>query len=875
MRKLIYFNSILLVLLSFSIQLFAQFKNKNEYIKLNDELFSQYSPIEKGWIIFKYDSKTKTYVKQEYTESPDIKKSYFENIYVVGDREFYIYNGKAYKPISGYSNDIYSSEYKELLIYNSPQADKVYPHTVGLTFENKYISLHDRPMSCDTFLLQNGTFFPIFKKDNPKISENIFTQNGLIVPNLYGNSGYSYTIRKTSQGYILSDRRIMIPQMGYLIHSYPEMGYAHKNPEVNKLFKLGINLSYYDGKNFLISEKNKWYICKVSANETDFNDYLTDLKRVLPQNETLYQYFGTIEANSIKVLTWNSGKPEYFVANINGIDYLYDYRKAVIKNINKNITFPIVENISGDYIRAYYPPDVYRDFKPMYLEVKQGNNLNFYNYVNNEFKKLDKNPFIGHYKATFIGSTYKEFDNSGRILSEKTFKPSMTKEEVAAEIKRQAEEEEFARKEKLRIQSEGLKSAIMDSKLKYDMYNNYYFKSNRFFYNFPMKYYNGSQPFFNCTESDYLSLCTVENGSIKTINNCKEYLPDTYRGFSSSSDVYAVGASQRTERFPFYSPWTLANINTGYFQQVGYGNSSYNDKFYLITKSFKLLNSSSSYESSKLISFNELFVENPDIKDINSFKIIYASRLSNNNILVIFRAEIRYLSNQMNSMFGIDGMNKISRTFDSQNYYKFVVISEDGTKLVSNRNYLLPIKLIRPVDNGFVILSEKLGDVISLSINDFGRKSNVYSQAAGKNIIVTAGVDFSNRVTYDRGIKLFKFNNNAELVKEITVDNPNDKEIANPYPIYIQDSENYLCLLYCSFEQAVVNEPVYVFKLFDFNLDLKSTVVDEKPQLYGINTLAILKEGGLPDDKGFITSLNDTFFVYRYKSYKTVIPFKF
>ncbi|KAF5078296.1 hypothetical protein DSECCO2_141020 [anaerobic digester metagenome] len=875
MKRLIHFNSFVIVLLSFSLQLQAQFKNKNEYIKLNDELFCQYSPIEKGWAIFKFDNKTQTYIKQEYAESPDIKKSYFENIYVVGDR-FYTYTGKAFKSISGFSNKIYSSEYKELLIFNSPQTDKIYPHTVAKEMDNKYVSLHDRPMSCDTFALQNGTFIPIFKKDNPVINENIFTSNGLIVPVLYGVSSIYYSIRKSSQGYILTNR-IFSTQMGYLIQSQPDMavGLNQKNPELTKQFNPEIQLSYYNDKSFLISEKNKWYICKVPANETDFNAYLNDKKRILPKNETFYSYFGNLEANSIKVLTWNSGKPEYFVANINGIDYLYDYRKAVIKNINKNITFPIVENISGDYIRAYYPPDVYRDFKPMYLEVKQGNNLNFYNYVNNKFKKLDKNPFVGYYKATFIGSTYKEFDNSGRILSEKTFKPSMTKGEIAAEIKRQAEEEEFARKEKLRIQSEGLKSAIMDSKLKYDKYNNYYFMNNRFFYNFPMKYYNGSQPFFNCTESDYLSLCTVENGSIKTINNCKEYLSDTYRGFSSSSDVYAVGASQRTERYPFYSPWTLANINTGYFQQVGYGNSSYNDKFYLITKTFKLLNSSSSYESSKLISFNELFVENPDIKDINSFKIIYASRLSNNNILVIFRAEIRYLSNQMNSMFGIDGMNKISRTFDSQNYYKFVVISEDGTKLVSNRNYLLPIKLIRPVDNGFVILSEKLGDVISLSINDFGRKSNVYSQAAGKNIIVTEGVDFSNRVTYNRGIKLFKFNNNAELVKEITVDNPNDKEIANPYPIYIQDSENYLCLLYCSFEQAVVNEPVYVFKLFDFNLDLKSTVVDEKPQLFGINTLAILKKGGLPDDKGFITSLNDTFFVYRYKSDKTVIPFKF
>ncbi len=100
MKRLIHFNSFVIVLLSFSLQLQAQFKNKNEYIKLNDELFCQYSPIEKGWAIFKFDNKTQTYIKQEYAESPDIKKSYFENIYVVGDR-FYTYTGKAFKSISG------------------------------------------------------------------------------------------------------------------------------------------------------------------------------------------------------------------------------------------------------------------------------------------------------------------------------------------------------------------------------------------------------------------------------------------------------------------------------------------------------------------------------------------------------------------------------------------------------------------------------------------------------------------------------------------------------------------------------------------------------------------------------------------------------
>nr|WP_320000141.1 hypothetical protein [uncultured Draconibacterium sp.] len=844
MKRLIHFNSLVIALLALSIQLHAQFKNKNEYIKLNEELYCQYSPIEKGWAIFKFDNKSQTYNKQEYTESPDIKKSYFENIYVVGDREFYTYNGKAYKPISGYSNEIYSSEYKELLIYNSPQADKDYPHTVGLTFENKYISLHDRPMSCDTFLLQNGTFFPIFKKDNPKISENIFTQNGLIVPALYGNSGYSYTIRKTSQGYILSDRKIMIPQMGYLIHSYPEMGYAHKNPELNKLFKPGINLSYYDGKNFLISEKNKWYICKVSANETDFNDYLTDLKRVLPQNETLYQYFGTIEANSITVLTWNSGKPEYFVANINGIDYLYDYRKAAIKNINKNITFPIGENISGDYIRAYYPPDVYRDFKPMYIEVNQGNKLYFYKYVSNEFKNYDKNPFIGHFKSTFIGSSYKEFDNSGQIISEKTFKACYTPSELEAEIKRQAEEERLVRQKKLEEEELQRKKTIQ---IFQDFEKETMGRRNNCF---PKKYYDGTQFFFKENDENVtVGPFVVVNNTVKKLNilSSEAFVALGESGSNEEFQIIASGISGGSpdHDIRLYSA-SLPNIKSNLMQTVDLSVSSYDKSLYLTTRTYLINDDYANYRNAKNIKLDEIFSETGKnykypirnlyfMYDNVDFSLKNALRLSNNNILLVWENRIDFLSNQMNSAFGIDGYGNISRTFKQAKYYKFLVISEDGSRIIWNKNFLLPESnrftlrdFIISVDGGFILcMSPNEGNLVSLDLADFGVKKTKYSAAAGKNIIVTENINLYNNTSNVEGIKLYKFDNNCNLQLEKTIDEANDKNISlsKLYLIYAFDDQ--FVINYTSYHANIINKAINVAEFFDFDLNSISKQIIE------------------------------------------------
>jgi hypothetical protein len=437
--------------------------------------------------------------------------------------------------------------------------------------------------------------------------------------------------------------------------------------------------------------------------------------------------------------------------------------------------------------------------------------------------------------------------------------------------------EESQRKEKAKLKPDILKSAIIASQNNYYKYVGIY--GNRYFYSFPMKYYNGNQLFFQSLERDDLSPYVVnDNNELVKLNTCSEYGQETDRGSSFDSRVYitAIGTSNKTERFSFYSPYTLPNINSSYFQQVGYGISSYDQKASIITKTFSLAiektQGYSQYVGAKLIPYNIIFKEAPDIKD-EDVDILFSTRLSNNDILIILKAKIEYLSGQLNRMFGIDGANKISRTFETAAYFKFIVISEDGSMLKSNRNYLLPMTFIRPIDNGFIIMSV-IGKVISLDEKDFGRKSFVYSQTAGKNILVTEGINFDANLELENGIEIFKFNNSADLVKEIVVDKPSDANIGRPYPIYIQHSENYLCLFYLSFDQKIVNDCVYAFKLFDFDLNLKSTYIGEKPDVGGI-PIRVLGDGnhGIPADFGYITSKDDIFYISNGGKLYT-IPFK-
>lgn len=477
-----------------------------------------------------------------------------------------------------------------------------------------------------------------------------------------------------------------------------------------------------------------------------------------------------------------------------------------------------------------------------YNEAKKNNSIDGYKYFISAYPKSEH---IAEIHAKLYESAFEiaKANMSVPSLNQYITEYSNTDNEFipnAISLKDSLENEE----EKLRMERILMKPNILKTTMMNSRYINHFF---------PYKNYNGNQFFYRTTRDEKGIEGRSDNIQMRIVNDdgiiipLKHGVKEVNAMYAhDGSPVYSVGTSQKTEKFYFTPYYTLPNISSTNIQEIGSGRSSYDNKDYLITKSFiTRINSSEAhtqFDYARLISYDEIFFES---SDVNNVEFIYASRLSNNDILVILKAEIRFLSHQLNRMFGIDGVNNISRTYATNSYYKFVVISEDGTELKSNRNYLVPIKFIRPVNNGFVILSENLDNVISLDENDFGKKSWIYSASSGRNILVTEGVNFSNKNSSIKGIKIFKFNNSAILERELTVDNPPDAKILKPYPISVEDSENHLCLFYRSYEQSVINESVYVCKLFDFDLNLRSTYIAGKY---------------FPDDWDLITSMNDIFY---------------
>jgi len=480
----------------------------------------------------------------------------------------------------------------------------------------------------------------------------------------------------------------------------------------------------------------------------------------------------------------------------------------------------------------------------MYLEVKQGNNLNFYNYVNNEFKKLDKNPFIGHYKATFIGSTYKEFDNSGRILSEKTFKAFYTPSELEAEIKRQAEEERLVRQKKLEEEELQRKKTIQ---IFQDFEKETMGRRNNCF---PKKYYDGTQFFFKENdENDTVGPFVVVNNTVKKLN------------ILSSEAFVAVGESGSNEEFQIIASGisggspdhgirlyhaSLPNIKSNLMQTVDLSVTSYDKSLYLTTRTYLINDDYANYRNAKNIKLDEIFSETGKnykypisnhyfMYDYVDFSLKNALRLSNNNILLVWENRIDFLSNQMNSAFGIDGYGNISRTFKQAKYYKFLVISEDGSRIIWNKNFLLPESniftlrdFIISVDGGFILcMSPNEGNLVSLDLADFGVKKTRYSAAAGKNIIVTENINLYNNTSNVEGIKLYKFDNNCNLQLEKTIDEANDKNISlsKLYLIYAFDDQ--FVINYTSYHANIINKAINVAEFFDFDLNSISKQIIE------------------------------------------------
>lgn len=331
--------------------------------------------------------------------------------------------------------------------------------------------------------------------------------------------------------------------------------------------------------------------------------------------------------------------------------------------------------------------------------------------------------------------------------------------------------------------------------------------------NFPTKYYDGNQIFFK------VRLGQCQDNIPWVINDNLEETKLEHGGCGSTSSITLIGESNRKEEFDYATKYLVPSIGSKIFHDIGTAVSSYNKKKFLMTKTYDIditsYGASSKFQHANMISYDAIFKETNNA----SGEYYYCSRLSNNNILIVIKVNLEYLSNQLNSAFGIDGYRKFSRTISSSDYYKFLVISEDGSKIVSNKNYTFPFKTIKPIDDGFVIFSNKLGNLITLNENDFG-KEIVLKNEFGKDVIVKENLSFSSSNNYKEGVKIFKFDNSANLVKELIIDNPSDDNIKTPIALNLQHSEDYFCVQYYSFNEEIVNQKIVVFKIFDFNLNL-------------------------------------------------------
>lgn len=427
---LIIFIQLLLIIPT---QLKTQIINNNEYIILNEpistySLYTQYSPIEKGWVLFKFDENSKNYVRQQFFDkSSNQKISLFENLYIGNGSEIITNDGKNFKEISPYSDTIEYS-YKSIFLfgtlnmesYSTPNNVHKFRHIIGKNLNNTYCSITEMGMDCDTFEIINGNFIPLFFTDNPNFSENIYRKNGYIVPPLfYVEPVYFYSINKKNGSYELSDVGIDYDNQAFFINNYDSLDCSDRKPQSRKTFPAYLKLSYGTSESFLISIDNKWYLCHFAKNKQILRAYLANKNDILPSDKSLYSYFGNLDATSIKILNWDSGKPVYFIARQNGNDYLYDYRQAEIKSIEETIVFPKKVGISGEIIKPYFIDKE----KPYCIEVRNKKVSEYFIYKDGGFTRINYDPFQSYFKAIFTESSYKKFSDDilATVVEERTY----------------------------------------------------------------------------------------------------------------------------------------------------------------------------------------------------------------------------------------------------------------------------------------------------------------------------------------------------------------------------------------------------------------------------------------------------------------------
>lgn len=329
--------------------------------------------------------------------------------------------------------------------------------------------------------------------------------------------------------------------------------------------------------------------------------------------------------------------------------------------------------------------------------------------------------------------------------------------------------------------------------------------------------------------------------------------------FSANSDEFIdIGSTGLNERFRIsrIMPIMPYRLSTDFYTVIGMafsesmierGNMSPPNEFLTFEK-FDLLSNDTIFilKQTQLIKYKLTdLIGKYDYQERNPVKGF--KKLSNGNILVVFQLNYQYLSYRMSNAFGINGTNSPSRVIETQKSYKFLVFSEDGSKIISSADYLLPIDHIVSVDDGFIVTSSKIGVLININSIDELTVKKVYDYNSQKNIkILDAKIEYKYDNLAD-GVQFFKFDNDGKFIFDKVIEKIENPSIRKPDFYGVQGINNKLYLFYTSYQSSVVNEAAHLLLVYDKNgNEISKTNISSISNPYGdlinINGTLYLRE---------------------------------
>ncbi|MEO9851900.1 MAG: hypothetical protein ABJE80_22870 [Reichenbachiella sp.] len=236
---------------------------------------------------------------------------------------------------------------------------------------------------------------------------------------------------------------------------------------------------------------------------------------------------------------------------------------------------------------------------------------------------------------------------------------------------------------------------------------------------------------------------------------------------------------------------------------VGFATSGYDKIAYLY---FKLFMNGKSTGSN----YHDL----KKFKQANTYgySVPYTQRLSNDNILVVFKFKYDFNTSRQMYHFGEGGYGKVSQASGVQEMYKFLIFDEIGSKVLNEKIFFLPLGYkepdtyaermpFRPSKFGFVVLLPCAAECIEIRNLDT-------SIGWGKPRLDSYGVA--------------NFDNFGELKQQKILKTQLNTNVKAPQLLDFTFREYKLIVKGLSYQEDIMNEPSFAYHILDSNGSEKS-----------------------------------------------------